>query len=89
MRNAKLYFIFTVLLYVTLIIWGVKGPAPNDLWEYEWVIQIIAFNILGLINLFMVRLFLKEDPVHKKIISRLLFLYPFFSFLTILIVVGI
>ena len=89
MRNAKLYFIFTVLLYVTLIIWGIKGPAPTDYWELEWVIQIIAFNILGFICLFLVRLFLKEDPVHKKIISRLLLIYPFFSVLTILIVVGI
>ena len=54
MRNAKLYFIFTVLLYVTLIIWGIKGPAPTDYWELEWVIQIIAFNILGFICLLQI-----------------------------------
>lgn len=89
MRNAKLYFIFTVILYITLIIWGIKGPAPNDVWEYEWVFQILAFYLLGLFNLIMVRVYLKEDPVHRKIITRLLLLYPFISFVTILIVVGI
>lgn len=89
MKNAKLYFIGTVMLYVILIVWGIKGPAPNDLWEFEWVFQIIAFNILGLGNFILVRVYLKEDPTHKKIISRLLLLYPIVSIVTILVVVGI
>ncbi len=89
MRNAKLYFMFTVFLYLMLIIWGIKGPSANDPWELEWVLQVILFNILGFICLFMVGLFLKEDPTHKKIISRLLLVLPIFSFIVIWIVVGI
>lgn len=89
MTNAKPYFIFTVLLYVILLVWGIKGPAPNDYWQFGWILQIIIFNVVAIITLFRVKSKLEEDPTHKKIISRLLLLYPVLSFITIWIVVGL
>lgn len=87
MKNAKIYFIFEVVLYLILLFLSIKGPGPNDPWEYNWIFQIIGLNLINLVNLILVRIKLKKDPVHKKIISRLGMLFILCSLLSIMIVI--
>lgn len=88
MKNAKMYFIFVVFLYVVLLFLTIKGPSPSDPWEVEWLMQVIGLALLSSINLILVRVFLKENPTQQAIITRLSLTYYVAAFLSFLLVIG-
>lgn len=88
MKNPKIYFVTEVILFVLLTILTIRGVGPNDPWQYNWVFQLILLGFLNLISLILVRLVLKEDKKHQKIISGLALLFFVYGFISFKIIIG-
>lgn len=89
MKKPETHITIQLIIYAVLLFLSIKGPAPDDYWQFEWVFQLLFLGLLNLIHLILIRIKLKEELVYRKYLSISSLAFFVVGILSFYIVIGI